>query len=77
MEEVVTAKYKIIGFVQAIDADGNSTGEFPIGSVQDLPLDFGAKCVEAGTAELVEDDASDEAGADDELGETGTTEETE
>jgi len=62
MEEVVTAKYKITGLVEdTAGVQGNSNGQFEVGSVQELPLEVGAKCVEAGTCELVEDETAEES----------------
>ena len=55
MENTIeVAKYKITGLVDIFDEQNNITGQFEIGSVQELPVEYGTKCVEAGQAELVE-----------------------
>lgn len=90
MDQVETAKYLITGLVDIFDEQGQITGQFPIGSVQELPVEVGDKAVEAGTAELagaegdeetvgeVEEETAGEeevAGDDTATGETGESEE--
>lgn len=52
--EIETAKYTITGLVDIFDEQGNITGQFPIGSVQELPVHIGSVAVEDGRAELVD-----------------------
>lgn len=54
--EVETGNYRITGLVDQFDEQNNITGQFPIGSVQELPVEYGASMVEAGSAELVEEE---------------------
>lgn len=56
---VEVAKYKITGLVDKFDEQMIITGQLPIGSVQELPVEYGNKCVEAGTAELVPETAEE------------------
>lgn len=64
MEDAQKAKYKITGLVETFDENGSKTGEFPIGSVQELPIEAGTKAIEAGNAELViEEEAAEESTA--------------
>jgi hypothetical protein len=70
------AKYKILGLVDKFDDQMVITGQLPIGSIQELPVSYGSKCVEEGTAELAVEEETEVAGSDDELGETGETGET-
>lgn len=51
--EVETATYKITGLVDVFNEQGEITGQLPIGSEQELPVEYGDKCVENGTAEKV------------------------
>ncbi len=85
MDQVETAKYRITGLVDIFDEQHNITGQFPIGSIQELPVEVGMKCVEEGTAEAVgseedgEEDADttpagEEDAADEATGETGEEE---
>ncbi len=53
MNEVETRKYTITGLVDYTDEQGNIVGQYPIGSVQELPVEVGTKAVEAGNAEAV------------------------
>lgn len=69
MDQVETAKYKIVGLVDIFDEQGNITGTFPIGSVQELPVEVGMKAVEAGTAEAV----GEEETGEEEVAETAPT----
>lgn len=80
MEEVVTAKYKITGFVNVMDANGEVSGseQYPVGSVQELPVEYGAKAIALGNAELVEDEdtgGTDEDTSDASTGATGEIDE--
>lgn len=52
-----TAKYSIVGLVDKFDEQGNITGQYEIGSVQELTLNRGSACVDAGTCSLVEEAA--------------------
>lgn len=56
VEEVAveTAKYEITGLVDFRDEQGNIRGQFPIGSIQELPVFAGDAAVEAGQATRVE-----------------------
>lgn len=54
MSDVETQKYTITGLVDIFDEQGNITGQFPIGSVQELPVEVGAKLLDAGTVEVFE-----------------------
>ncbi len=61
MTTVETQKYTIVGLVDMFDEQNNIIGQYPVGSVQELPVEFGNKEVELGRAELyVEDAAGDE-----------------
>lgn len=53
-DSIQTAKYTITGLVDIFDEQGNITGQFEIGSTQELPMEYGTRCVENGLAELVE-----------------------
>ena len=66
MSDVETAKYKIVGLVDKYDEQGNITGQYPVGSVQELPVEQGVNEVAEGRAEAVSDDAVDEPAAADE-----------
>ncbi len=48
-----TAKYKITGLVDIFDEQNNITGQYPIGSVQELTIERGTKAVADGAAEAV------------------------
>lgn len=61
MSEVETQKYTIIGLVDEFDEQGNITGQLPIGSVQELPVEIGNPAVEDGRAELYVEDDQDES----------------
>ena len=75
MDQVETAKYRITGLVDIFDEQNNITGQFPIGSVQELPVEVGAKAVEEGRAEVVaEEEVDQEVVADEATGETGEDE---
>lgn len=89
MEEKETANYKITGLVDIFDEQGQITGQYPVGSIQELDVDKGIAAVEAGQAEAV---GSEEIGTDidegaeqdadidadeDATGETGEASETE
>lgn len=50
------APYRITGLVDIRDEQNNITGQFPIGSVQTLPVEFGQTQVEAGLAERLDAD---------------------
>lgn len=67
MSEIETAKYKVTGLVDIFDEQGQITGQYPIGSVQELTIARGTAAVEAGQAELFDEDAAEA------LGETGAT----
>ncbi len=54
-----TAKYKITGLVDIFDEQHNITGQYPIGSVQELSVDQGTKAVADGVAEAVGADEVD------------------
>lgn len=54
MSDVETQKYTITGLVDFSDEQGNITGQYPIGSVQELPVEFGDAAVEDGRAEAYE-----------------------
>jgi hypothetical protein len=76
MSDVETQKYTITGLVDIFDEQGNIVGQYPIGSVQELPVEFGDAAVEDGRAEVfgeVEEEETpvveDEPVSDDELDE--------
>lgn len=82
--EVEVAKYEITGLVDKFDEQMVITGQLPVGSIQELPVEYGDKCVEAGTAKRVVEASSDEeeeaededevtTGEDDATGGTGAT----
>ncbi len=48
------ASYEITGLVDYTDEGGNIVGQFPVGSIQELPTEVGDKAVEAGQATKVE-----------------------
>lgn len=75
MSDVETAKYTITGLVDQFDEQNNITGQYPIGSVQELPVEFGNKEVEAGRAEIFVPEI-DETEDEDETAPTGETGET-
>lgn len=78
MTDVETQKYTITGLVDIFDEQNNITGQYPIGSVQELAVDKGNAAVEAGTAELyVEDEAEAAAEQSDADADTTTTPEEE
>lgn len=89
MEEKETANYKITGLVDIFDEQGQITGQYPVGSIQELDVDKGIAAVEAGQAEAVGDEEigkevdegtdqdADLDADDDATGETGETGETE
>lgn len=52
--EVETAQYVITGLVDTYDEQHNITGQYPIGSEQELPIEFGDAAVEDGRATRVE-----------------------
>ncbi len=54
-----TAKYKITGLVDIFDEQHNITGQYPIGSVQELSVEQGTKAVADGVAEAVGADELD------------------
>ncbi len=51
--DLEVAKYRITGLVDIFDEQMNIKGQFPIGSIQELPVEYGSKAVEDGRAELV------------------------
>jgi len=57
---IETAKYRITGLVDIFDEQGVITGQYPVGSVQELSVEAGTKAVAEGRAEAVSDE---EAGA--------------
>lgn len=86
--ESETAKYKVTGLVDIFDEQGQITGQYPVGSVQELTIERGTAAVDAGQAELAddsedaggggagatgEDDATDEDDAEDDENATGAT----
>lgn len=52
-DDVETATYKITGLVDIFDEQMNITGQFPVGSVQELPVEYGTRMVAEGQAEAV------------------------
>lgn len=46
--------YEITGLVDIFDEQNNITGQFPIGSVQELPAEYGDRMVDEGNATRVE-----------------------
>lgn len=64
MSEVETKKYTITGLVDTFDEQGNITGQFAVGSVQELPVEFGDAAVADGRAELFEGEEAEVAGDD-------------
>lgn len=53
--EVEVAKYRITGLVDYSDEQGYIRGQYPIGSVQELPVEVGDVAADDGRAERVED----------------------
>lgn len=72
MTDSQTEAFKIIGLVDIFDEQGNITGQYPIGSVQHLPVEFGNKEVELGRAEIFVPEV-DETEEEDETAPTGET----
>lgn len=71
-----TRSYKITGLVDQFDEQNNITGQYPVGSVQLLPVEFGDKEVELGHAEVYEgEDVDEEETATGETGEAGDADE--
>lgn len=54
--DVEVAEYRITGLVDYFDEQNNIQGQFPVGSVQELPVEYGDRMVEEGQAEAVNDD---------------------
>ncbi len=54
--ESETAMYKVTGLVDIFDEQGNITGQYPVGSVQELTIERGQAAVDAGQAELATED---------------------
>lgn len=54
-ETVEVAKYRITGLVDYSDEQGYIRGQYPIGSVQELPVEVGDVAANDGRAERVED----------------------
>lgn len=53
---IETAHYRITGLVDIFDEQNNITGQFPIGSIQELPIETGDAAVSDGRAESVSDE---------------------
>ncbi len=53
IEEVSTANYKITGLVDVFDEQGIIKGQFPVDSIQELPVVYGDRMVEEGQAEKI------------------------
>lgn len=53
IEEASTASYKIIGLVDVFDEQGIIKGQFPVDSIQELPVVYGDRMVEEGQAEKI------------------------
>lgn len=51
--DVEVARYRITGLVDIFDEQGVITGQFPVGSIQELPVAVGTKAVADGQAEAV------------------------
>lgn len=80
MDVVETAKYKITGLVDIYDEQMNIIGQFPIGSIQELPVEVGTNAVAEGRAEAVSDAEAAAAAptpAEEPTGETGENEDDE
>ncbi len=52
--EVPKARYRITGLVDHFDEQGNILGQLPTGSLQELPVEYGDRCVDQGQAEKVD-----------------------
>ena len=62
--DVEKAKYRITGLVDIFDEQKNIIGTFPIGSVQELPVEVGVAAVADGRAEAVGTDETQEVPAE-------------
>lgn len=56
---IETAKYRITGLVDIFDEQGVITGQYPVGSVQELSVEAGVAAVADGRAEAVADEDAD------------------
>ncbi len=56
--------YKITGLVDMFDEGGNIIGQYPVGSIQKLTVKRGNVAVEAGQAEVTDEQATDADAAD-------------
>lgn len=54
------AKYRITGLVDIFDEQGVIRGQFPIGSIQELPTEYGDVAVDDGRAEKVDNEDTEE-----------------
>ena len=74
--ESETAMYKVTGLVDIFDEQGQITGQYPVGSVQELSVSRGQAAIDAGQAELAsEDEVIDSIGdVEDATGATGEDE---
>lgn len=54
VEEVETAMYRITGLVDIFDEQGQITGQFDVGSEQELPVSVGDAAVLDGRAERID-----------------------
>jgi len=61
MDSVETGLFTITGLVDYNDEQGNIIGQYPIGSVQELPLEVGQREIEKGVAEAAEEVTVEEA----------------
>ncbi len=61
MESTEKASFTIIGLVDIFDPQGNIVGQYPVGSVQQLDVEFGDKQVELGLAERTPEEVADDA----------------
>lgn len=72
MQEIETAKYEIIGLVDIFDEQRNITGQFPIGSIQEMPVEYGDEQVKLGHAKRVEEVAASTEEKEDGAPESGS-----